>query len=80
MPDALPILLLAVLLAVAARCLTTALHTGRQATPPAEPETRDLREHLACHRPSCGHIARPHDATDEGLRCTGCGQINTPLS
>lgn len=79
MPDALPVLLLAVLLAVAVRCLTAALHTGRQAPPPAEP-ARDSREHLACHRPSCGHIARPHDATDEGLRCTGCGEINSPSS
>ncbi|MEV6471568.1 hypothetical protein [Streptomyces sp. NPDC051657] len=79
MPEWIPFLLLAVLLAVAVRCLTTALHTGRRGTPPEEP-FRDRREFLACHRPSCGHNERPHDETDEGLRCTGCGEINTPSS
>ncbi|MFD4000885.1 hypothetical protein [Streptomyces rubiginosohelvolus] len=75
MPDVLPVLLLAVLLAVAVRCLTTALHTGRRAPAAVEPY-RDPRPFVACHRPSCGHVSWPHDETDEGLRCSHCGQIN----
>ncbi|MER8262697.1 hypothetical protein ABT007_00715 [Streptomyces griseus] len=75
MPDALAVLLLAVLLAVAARCLTTALHTGRRAPAPTEPY-RDPRPLVACHRPSCGHMSWPHDETPEGLRCSHCSQIN----
>ncbi|WP_274031452.1 hypothetical protein [Streptomyces sp. MMBL 11-1] len=74
MPDVLPVLLLAVLLAVAVRCLTAALHTGTRA--PAQEPYRDPRDLVACHRPSCGHMSWPHDETPEGLRCTHCGQIN----
>ncbi|MGW1437254.1 hypothetical protein ACWD7M_18625 [Streptomyces griseus] len=79
MPDALAVVLLAVLLAVAARCLTTALHTGRRAPAAVEPR-RDPRPLVACHRLSCAHNHRPHDETPEGLRCTGCGHINDTAS
>ncbi|WP_069737442.1 hypothetical protein [Streptomyces sp. EN27] len=76
MPDLLPVLLLAVLLVIAVRCLTAALHTGRRSTAPAVEVYRDPRPLVACHRPVCGHMSWPHDETDEGLRCSHCGQIN----
>ncbi|WP_367572810.1 hypothetical protein [Streptomyces globisporus] len=76
MPDVLPVLLLAVLLAVAVRCLTTALHTGRHGTAPTVEPDRDPRPDFACHRTSCGHMTLPHDDTPEGWLCSGCNRIN----
>ncbi len=77
MPDALSVLPLAVLLAIAVHCLITGLHTGRRGAPPAAAEAfRDPRPLVACHRPSCGHMSWPHDETDQGLRCSRCGLIN----
>ncbi|MFJ9982526.1 hypothetical protein ACIQUD_00425 [Streptomyces globisporus] len=76
MPDVLPVLLLAVLLVVALRCLTTALHAGRRGTAPAVEPYRDPRKGFACHRTSCGHMSLPHDDTPEGWRCSGCGHLN----
>ncbi|MBK3561006.1 hypothetical protein JHN55_31640 [Streptomyces sp. MBT56] len=77
MPDSLPLLLLALGLVAALRWLSTALATGRGGVvAPAPGRDTEARFHVACHRPSCGHIERPHDVTDEGLRCTHCGLIN----
>ncbi|MER6598935.1 hypothetical protein [Streptomyces parvus] len=76
MPDLLPVVLLAVLLVIAVRCLTAGLHTGRRSTAPAVEPYRDPRPLVACHRPVCGHMSWPHDETDEGLRCSHCNQIN----
>ncbi|MFJ5888122.1 hypothetical protein [Streptomyces californicus] len=76
MPDALPVLLLAVLLVIALRCLAAGLLTGRRSKGPAVEPDRDPRHLMACHRPSCGHMSYPHDETDEGLRCSHCGQLN----
>ncbi|MYW99913.1 MULTISPECIES: hypothetical protein [unclassified Streptomyces] len=77
MPDLVPVVLLAVLLVIAVRCLIAGLHTGRRSTAPAVEPYRDPRPLVACHRPVCGHMSWPHDETDEGLRCTNCGLINT---
>ncbi|MFF7012258.1 hypothetical protein ACFY9Y_22280 [Streptomyces fimicarius] len=76
MSDALSVLPLAVLLAIAVHCLITELHTGRRGAPPAAEPFRDPRPLAACHRPVCGHVSWPHDETDGGLRCSHCGLIN----
>ncbi|MEU4920218.1 hypothetical protein AB0G29_12765 [Streptomyces parvus] len=76
MPDLLPVVLLAVLLVIAVRCLISGLHTGRRGPTPAVEPYRDPRPLVACHRPVCGHMSWPHDETDEGLRCSHCGQLN----
>ncbi|WP_228989451.1 hypothetical protein [Streptomyces sp. DH8] len=81
MPDQTPFLLLAVGLVAALRWLSATLTTGRGvvAAPTLARDTETCI-HMACHRPSCAHIEWPHDVTDEGLRCTHCGQINSPSS
>lgn len=77
MPDVLPVLLLAVGLVAALRWLSAALATGRGvAVAPAPSQDPETCFHVACHRPSCGHVEWPHDVTAEGLRCTHCGLIN----
>ncbi|XUZ24711.1 hypothetical protein ACQVDT_06985 [Streptomyces sp. RMIT01] len=71
----LAVLVLAVLLALAARFLIAGLHAARR-IPSAAGTGGDSRPLVACHRPQCGHVSWPHDETDEGLRCSHCGQIN----
>ncbi|AGK78602.1 hypothetical protein SFUL_3684 [Streptomyces microflavus DSM 40593] len=72
---------LAVLLAVAMRCLHVALAPARSTTPDLQPDSpAQTRLYMACHRPRCGHMEWPHDRTDEGLRCTHCGELNSPAS
>ncbi|MFJ8842982.1 hypothetical protein ACIRFF_08770 [Streptomyces cyaneofuscatus] len=79
MAELLPFLLLAVLLAAAVRCLITAITPARDTTPEPQPSRdTETRVWVACHRPRCGHMQWPHDVTSEGLRCTHCGQLNTP--
>ncbi|GGZ53001.1 hypothetical protein [Streptomyces rubiginosohelvolus] len=68
-------LALGVLLALAVRLLVAGLYAARRIPATVEP-FRDPRPLVACHRPKCGHISWPHDETDEGLRCSNCGQLN----
>ncbi|MFE3378376.1 hypothetical protein [Streptomyces anulatus] len=76
MPEPLPFLLLAALLAAAVHCLTAALHTGRRPTPPPPAAERadEFGIWHACHNPGCGgHGQTVHRYTTAGLICTGCG-------
>ncbi|MFJ9889836.1 hypothetical protein ACIQRW_28830 [Streptomyces sp. NPDC091287] len=77
MPEQIPFLLLALGLVAVLRWLSAALATGRGVVvAPAPVRDTETRIHVACHRPKCAHIEWPHDVTDEGLRCTHCGEIN----
>ncbi|MER7696202.1 hypothetical protein [Streptomyces sp. NPDC096095] len=75
MSDALPVLFLAVLLAVAVRCLTTAITTGRRPKPPPSDRADEYGIWHECHNPACGgHGPTVHRYTTAGLVCTGCGR------
>ncbi|MEU8671410.1 hypothetical protein AB0C71_31500 [Streptomyces anulatus] len=77
MPEPLPVVLLAALLAAAVHCLTAAVHVGRRSTPPAPPPGRanEMGIWLTCHHPDCAaHNQTVHRYTSAGLICTGCGR------
>ncbi|MFI7236141.1 hypothetical protein [Streptomyces cyaneofuscatus] len=81
MPELLPIALLAVLLAVAVRCLVLAANTSRRPVPPPPAPERTAAQvpSAACHNIRCGaHNQTPHRATALGLVCVGCGQLADP--
>ncbi|MFD5903615.1 hypothetical protein ACFWHG_19250 [Streptomyces microflavus] len=77
MPEPLPFLLLAVLLAATVHRLFHDLGTSRTpVTPPPLTRAADPEPWAACHNIACGaHNRTPHRATAEGLVCEDCGQL-----
>ncbi|MEU0761623.1 hypothetical protein ABZ351_18350 [Streptomyces microflavus] len=78
MPEPLPFLLLAALLAAGVHRLFHDLGASRTpvAPPPAPQRAADQVPWAACHNIACGaHNRTPHRATAEGLVCTVCGRL-----
>ncbi|MEV6477657.1 hypothetical protein [Streptomyces sp. NPDC051657] len=75
MPEPLPFVLLAALLAAAVHCLTAAVHVGQKPapTPPPPGRANEVGIWLTCHHPDCAaHNQTIHRYTAAGLICTGC--------
>ncbi|MEU0002569.1 hypothetical protein ABZ069_37310 [Streptomyces microflavus] len=79
MPEPLVYFLLAVVLSIALRCLHTAIAPAlRNTRPEQDSPAASRRDHVACHRPRCGHMQWPQRETPEGPVCSHCGLPPAP--